>query len=1016
MPTSEELNSDPLLKLEDLFDLEELQTIQDRFAEANGVAAIITRPDGTPITRPSNFCRLCTELIRKTEKGLRNCLLSDAALVKEKPSGPLMRPCLSAGLLNGRAGISVGGKHIANWLIGQVRDESRSDAKLLAYAREIGADEAGFRKELAGTRKMSPARFKGICDTLYLFSDQLSRTAHQNYLQRRLLGASAREKEERERALERMQFAITLSSIQDEASLDGILVVDEAGKIVSYNNRFIEIWGIPPEVVASRSDELALKAVLDKLVDPEEFLARVNYHYAHRGEKSREEIALLNNRTLDRYSAPMISPDGRYFGRVWHFREITECKRAEEEQLVLSRQRQLALNAANLGWWHYDPATRVASWDDRYKEIFGVTGSSRPNEEILARLHPEDLPGVWAKVEAALDPLDPQPYSAEYRINMPDGTVKHIEAHGIASFEGEGRERRAKSFVGTVADITGRKRADSALRDAFEMQGVLNAMLQRSMGDGSLQEKLSNHLADLFRLPWLAVLPKGAVFLLGPEGCSLVLTAQLGLSPSLLKTCAAVPLGRCLCGKAAESGLTVEAAELGADHHITYEGIQPHGHCCEPIAAGGRTLGVLNLYLKAGTKLTGEQRRFIKHVTDIMAENILHAQTVKELLQAQKMESVGRLAGGVAHDFNNIITAIKGYAGFLLKGLDPQDQRAEDVGEILAASDRAAGLTRQLLAFSRRQIMTARAADLNDCVSGIANMLGHLIGEDIKLTVMLAPEPCRAVFDTGQIEQVLVNLVVNARDAMPGGGAIELSTQFLPPSAELSLAHPALPRGPLVCLKVKDTGCGMTAEVKSHIYEPFFTTKEPGKGTGLGLSTVFGIVKQSGGDIKVESEPGKGTEFSICFPYSESPHETAVQEKSAPAGAVKGRETILLVEDEESLRRLGRRVLAAEGYTVLTAADGTEALKELERHGKPVDVLLTDVVMPGMNGRELAREIARRELAAKTIYMSGYTDDTIVKHGVLEPGIAFLYKPYTVEALSAKLREVLDGPADQARA
>ncbi|MDO8804908.1 MAG: response regulator [Elusimicrobiota bacterium] len=425
---------------------------------------------------------------------------------------------------------------------------------------------------------------------------------------------------------------------------------------------------------------------------------------------------------------------------------------------------------------------------------------------------------------------------------------------------------------------------------------------------------------------------------------------------------------------------------------------------------------MLNLYLKEGATLTDNQKRFINSATDIIAENILHTQTQEKFIQSQKMESIGLLAGGVAHDFNNILTAIKCYAGFIRKDLSPQDPKTADVLEILTATDRAVALTGQLLAFSRRQVLSPKATDLNKCVTDTANMLRRLIGEDIKLTLNLAAAPCPAMLDSGQVGQVLVNLAVNARDAMSGGGAIKLSTELLPPTEALFLAHPDLPRGPLVCLTVADTGCGMTAEVKSHLFEPFFTTKEQGKGTGLGLATVFGIVKQSGGDIAVESEPGKGVLFRICFPYCELAPGAAATESAQAAGGVKRGETVLLVEDEDSLLRLGRRVLQDGGYTVLTAASGPAALKEIERHGKAVDLLVTDLVMPGMSGRELGRELARRNMAGRTLYMSGYTDDAILKHGVLEQGVAFIYKPFTVEALSVKLREVLDGPADKAKA
>jgi len=385
-----------------------------------------------------------------------------------------------------------------------------------------------------------------------------------------------------------------------------------------------------------------------------------------------------------------------------------------------------------------------------------------------------------------------------------------------------------------------------------------------------------------------------------------------------------------------------------------------------------------------------------------------------QFLQSQKMEVVGVLAGGVAHDFNNILTAIRSYADFMYKALPAADPMRSDAQEIMTASDRAAALTRQLLAFSRRQLLSPRSVDLNKVVGDMTKMLARLIGEDIRLETKLAHAPCLAMVDPGQIEQVVMNLAVNARDAMPNGGRITLETAVVAaPEAEAEQLE--LPPGPAVRMKIADTGCGMTDEVKARIFEPFFNPKPPSKGKGLGLPTVIGIIKQSGGDIVVQSEPGKGTVFSIYLPLLAAAAPAAADEtpKAAPASYS---ETILLVEDDEMLRRLGERLLKEIGYTVISAPSGTAALEAAEKLAKPVDLLLTDVVMPGLSGRDLARELERRKLAPRTLYMSGYTDDAIVKHGVLEPGIAFIYKPFAVEALSAKIREVLDGPADKAKA
>ncbi|OGR64181.1 MAG: hypothetical protein A2X31_12995 [Elusimicrobia bacterium GWB2_63_22] len=386
-----------------------------------------------------------------------------------------------------------------------------------------------------------------------------------------------------------------------------------------------------------------------------------------------------------------------------------------------------------------------------------------------------------------------------------------------------------------------------------------------------------------------------------------------------------------------------------------------------------------------------------------------------QLLQSQKMEAIGRLAGGVAHDFNNILTAINYYGGVIVKSYPPGDPGAADAQEILAASKRAETLTRQLLTFSRRQVVVPKVLDLNKTIADMVKMLKGLIGDDVFLETRLSGEPCLVMADAGQLEQLVMNLAVNARDAMPGGGTITMTSELLSPDAGFAAAHPELRRGRLVKLTARDTGHGMTPEVRNHIFEPFFTTKPAGRGTGLGLSTILGIVKQSGGEIEVESAPGKGAAFFVYLPLAAPVTQQAETPVEKPV-SLSGTETVLLVEDDRMLRRLGERLLRESGYTVLSAADGADALQALEGYGRPVDLLITDVVMPGMNGRELGLEVARRGLAARTLYMSGYTDEAIAKHGVLEPGLAFIYKPFTADALALKLREILEGPADRAKA
>ncbi len=379
----------------------------------------------------------------------------------------------------------------------------------------------------------------------------------------------------------------------------------------------------------------------------------------------------------------------------------------------------------------------------------------------------------------------------------------------------------------------------------------------------------------------------------------------------------------------------------------------------------------------------------------------------EQLLQAQKMEGIGRLAGGIAHDFNNLLTAILGYAELMESQLGDDEGLKSELREIRSAGERAAALTRQLLAFSRRQVMQPRTLDLNDVVSDVGKLLARLIGEDVTLVTRLEPALGSVEADPGQLEQVLMNLAVNARDAMPKGGTLTFETANAVLDADFAAVHPGAVPGAYVVLTVTDGGSGMTEEVRRHVFEPFFTTKEKGKGTGLGLATAYGIVKQSGGYITVDSEAGRGATFRIYLPRVEGTATTSERTKS-PSLSPTGTETILLVEDEVGVRNLSASVLKTQGYVVLEAASGDTALEVARSQPGPIQLVVTDVVMPGMSGRELWERLRILRPDARVLFMSGYTDDVIAQHGVLEPGIAFLQKPFTPFGLAGKVREVLD--------
>jgi len=472
-----------------------------------------------------------------------------------------------------------------------------------------------------------------------------------------------------------------------------------------------------------------------------------------------------------------------------------------------------------------------------------------------------------------------------------------------------------------------------------------------------------------------------------------------------------------------------EAIAKGVDHELEYRAL----------AADGREVWLRDIVhvVPGGSGRPAQLRGLTVDLTERKRAEEALRQTEDQLRQAQKMDAVGKLAGGIAHDFNNLLMVIRGDADLILRRLDASDPMRQNAEGIREAADQAATLTRQLLAFSRKQVLAPTVLDLNTVVAGIQKMLRRLIGETINLVTITAPDLGRVKADPGQLEQMILNLAVNARDAMPDGGRLTIETANVELDAGTAKQRGVTP-GPYVVLEVSDTGVGMDPETQSHLFEPFFTTKDQGKGTGLGLSTVYGIVNQSGGHIWVQSEPKQGAAFRVYLPRVERGAETPAPAipvrrqdatvsgrleatptpvrsaeaavRAEEATAAPGRETILLVEDAKRVREVVREILEMSGYEVLEARQGAEALKISGRHQGPIHLMVTDVVMPEMSGRELAQRLAPLRPDMRVLYMSGYTDDDIVRHGVLDAGIAFISKPFTPDALAAKTREVLDAP------
>ena len=687
---------------DDLFDLEDIQQLQDQFAEATGVASIITDPDGTPITSPSQFCRLCKDIIRGTEKGLANCYESDKVLGGLHPGGPTVQPCMSGGLWDAGAGISVGGHHLANWLIGQVRNEAQDEATMREYAREIGADEGEFIEAFHEVPSMPREQFEKVAQVLFTMANQLSSIAWQNLQQARF---------------------------------------------------------------------------------------------------------------------------------------ITERKQAEKALLQEKALSEEYINSLPGLFYIYDEE-RFVKWNTTWHEATGYTD--------------EDLAGMY----------------------------------GPDFFEGADRE-------------------------------LITSRMQQVFTEGFAEAEASLITKDGRRVPYYF------------------------------------------------TGLLRE-----------FDG-RPH---------------LVGLGIDITPRRQAEEER---------------EKLQEQLVQAQKMELVGRLAGGVAHDFNNMLGVIIGHAELAMEQVGPDEPLRTNLEEIDKAAQRSTDLTRQLLAFARKQTVSPEVLDLNELVPGTLRMMQRLIGEDIDLVWSPGSELWPLRVDPSQIDQILANLCVNARDAITGVGKVTIETKNATINEAYCASHAGFSPGQYVELSVSDSGCGMPKEVLDHLFEPFFTTKGVGKGTGLGLATTYGIIRQNQGFVKVYSEVGSGTTFRIFLPrHRGSPGEKP--RMSSEEALQGGDETILLVEDEAANRRLGARMLEQLGYRVLVAGTPSRAMQLAEENAGEIDLLLTDVVMPEMNGRELAEQLRGRYPQLMLLFMSGYTANVIAEHGVLEEGVHFLQKPFSTMTLAAGVRAALE--------
>jgi PAS domain S-box-containing protein len=759
----------------------------------------------------------------------------------------------------------------------------------------------------------------------------------------------------------RGEDAIRELSVAVDHGPASVLVTDADGTIRYVNERFTRITGYLAAEVLGQNPRM-----LNSGATPVQ-VYRDLWTTIKSGREWRGEIQNRRKSGELFWNAVSISPIRDASGQIARFvgvqEDITARKQAEAVQEEREQRfRQVVENIAEAFYVMTANYSETLYISPAYESIWGRSCRSLYEDphSFLVPVPAEDrerLQANIARIQAGEDAGE-----VEFRVIRPDGQARWVLGHAVPIRNEAGEVYR---IAGVALDITERKRAEDALR---------------------ANERRLRTLFETVNLIVLMLDANARVDYVNPYFLSLTgYTRDEAFGSNWLER---------FLPKAQQAELSSVFLELLENDF--------HPHYQNPIvtkAGEERMISWHNTVLRdAQGRPTG---------TLSIGEDITEHQRLEEQFrQAQKMEAVGRLAGGVAHDFNNLLTVITSYSTLLLDDMGAADSRREDLEEIRKAATGAAGLTRQLLAFSRQQVLEPKVLDLNAVVAGAGKMLQRLIGEDVALVTVLAPDLGSVKADPGQIEQVIMNLAVNARDAMPDGGKLTIETVNVELGDAYTQEHRPVSPGPYVLLSVSDTGTGMDESTKAHLFEPFFTTKEKGKGTGLGLATVYGIVKQSGGFIWVYSEPGHGTTFKMYLPRVNEPAMDLHQGQTPES--VRGTETILLAEDAAGVRAVAREVLKRNGYAVIEAADGQAALALAAAHAGPIHLLVTDVIMPEMSGRQLADRLREGRPELKVLFVSGYTDDAIVRHGILEPGIAFLQKPFTPESLARKVRAVLD--------
>ena len=930
-------------QLTDLLDIPRLQSALDCLYTSSKIPSAIIDNDGKVHTG-SGWQDICTKFHRVHPEARKRCIESDLYITDHiHEANPSITYKCPHGLVDSATPIIIEGEHVGNVFTGQLFLEDPDLDYFRAQAKAFGFDE---EKYIDAVKKVPIITEQAL-------RENLAFVAHITGMLGEMGLKRAREMEAEKRLWENEEI---FGSFMEHSPIY-VFFKDKNIRTLRLSKNYEAMLGVPmAEMLGKTMDalfpsELAKKMVADDM----------------RIMKEGKAITIeeeLNSRFYSTIKFPILI-EGKPRFLAGFTIDITERKRAEEELHRTNELFRSAFEEAPGGMCLVNPEGRFLRVNNAFCLML-----ERPESELLDMTfmdvtHPEDRSASREWVGQILAGED-VPKTLEKRYLRKSG---HVMWGMVGSYLLRSDDGAPLLFITHIQDITERKRTEEALLESETRY--------RSIFDSSTD----------------------GIVIIDPDTATMIdfnqqACTQLGYTREEFG-CLKISDIDLLDGTEEVKARIKKVIKTGYDEFETLHRTK-HGE--------QRNVHVTVQYISIGGKSV--QHCICRDITERK-----HAEAEKERLhvqlqQAMKMEAVGRLAGGVAHDFNNLLTVIMGYSELLLKKIGKESPMHGQVEEIKRAGERAASLTQQLLAFSRKQIIEPKVVHLDDLVAEMHKMLTRLIGEEIALQATTGKSLGSVKIDPGQFQQILMNLVVNARDAMPGGGKIVIETANVDLGEEYCAAHPYVTPGRFVMLSVSDTGQGMSEEVKAFIFEPFFTTKERGSGTGLGLATTYGAVHQAGGSIEVYSEVGIGTTFKVFLPRVEE--EAILVNDDRPTDLSVGTETVMIVEDEGILRNLCVQILEQMGYRVLQARNGIEAIAEVQRYGDRIDLLLTDVVMPGMNGSELATRLVLHNPEMKVLFTSGYTEDVISHHGVLAEGVSFIGKPYTPLALARKVREVLD--------